>query len=237
MKNHNRSQRWVIGLGGLALGTALLVWLRRRTEKVTLQRRFWDVIYDRLAMLYDSVDWFTGGTTHRLRQRALRYLPPEGSRVLEIGFGSGRLHVELAERYTMAGLDRAPGMVQLTKRRLAAGGLTSDLQVGDATALPWLEATFDAVLSTFAFSAFPDADAALAEMVRVVKPGGAIIIVDAGEARDGNAMAHFLAQLWAAFGDYMRDEVPLMEAHGLAVTREDYGPWRCVHVTVGTKPR
>ena len=236
MKNRNHFQRWAIGLGGLTLVTGLLVWLRRRTDKVTLQRRFWDVIYDRLAALYDSVDWFTGGMTHRLRQRALRYLPPEGSRVLEIGFGSGRLHVELATRYTMAGLDRAPGMVQLTGHRLAERGLTSDLQVGDVTALPWAEATFDAVLSTFAFSAFPDADAALAEMVRVVKPGGAIIIVDAGEAQDGNAMAHFLAQLWAAFGDYMRDEVPLMEAQGLTVTCEDYGPWGCVHVTVGTKP-
>ncbi|MBN2393372.1 MAG: methyltransferase domain-containing protein [Anaerolineae bacterium] len=237
MKNHNRSRRWVIGLGGLTLVTGLLVYLRRRTDKVTLQRHFWDVIYDRLATLYDSVDWFTGGMTHRLRQPALRYLPPEGSRLLEIGFGSGRLHVELAERYSMAGLDRAPGMVRLTERRLAARGLTSELQVGDATALPWAEATFDAVLSTFAFSAFPDPDAALAEMVRVVKPGGVIIIVDAGEAQDGNAMAHFLAQLWAAFGDYMRDEVPLMEAQGLTVTREDYGPWGCVHVTVGKKPR
>ncbi|MGC9397100.1 MAG: class I SAM-dependent methyltransferase [Anaerolineae bacterium] len=237
MKNHNRFQRWAIGLGGLALVTGLLVWLRHRTDKVALQRHFWDVVYDRLAALYDAVDWFTGGTTHRLRQRALRYLPPEGSRVLEIGFGSGRLHVELAERYTMAGLDRAPGMVHLTQQRLAEHGLTSDLQVGDVTAIPWAEESFDAVLSTFTFSAVPDADAALAEMVRVVKPGGAIIIVDAGEAQDDNTMAHFLARLWSAFGDYMRDEVPLMEAQGLTVTREDYGPWRCVHVTVGTKPR
>lgn len=235
MRNHNRSQRWALGLGSLLLGTALLVWLRRRTDKATLQRRFWDVVYDRLAAFYDAVDWFTYGTTHRLRQRALRYLPPEGSRVLEIGFGSGRLHIELAEHYSMAGLDRAPGMVRLTGQRLAARGLTSDLQVGDVTALPWAEATFDAVLSTFTFSAFPDPDTALVEMVRVVKPGGMIIIVDAGEAQDGNAMARFLAWLWAAFGDYMRDEVPLMDAHGLTVTREDYGPWGCVHVTVGTK--
>jgi ubiquinone/menaquinone biosynthesis C-methylase UbiE len=226
----------MIGLGGLALVAGLLIWLRRRTAKVTLQRHFWDVVYDRLAALYDGVDWFTGGTTHHLRQRAKRHLPPEGSRLLEIGFGSGRLHVELAERYSMAGLDRAPGMVHLTKQRLAEHGLTSDLQVGDVTAIPWAEESFDAVLSTFAFSAIPDADAALAEMVRVVKPGGVVIIVDAGEAQDGNVMAHFLAQLWSAFGDYMRDEVPLMEAHGLAVTREDYGPWGCVHVTVGTKP-
>jgi ubiquinone/menaquinone biosynthesis C-methylase UbiE len=200
-----------------------------------IQRRFWAPVYDRLAGLYDAVDWFTAGTTHRLRKRALRYLPPPGSRLLEIGFGSGRLHVELAERYEMAGLDRAPGMVRLTKRRLAAHGRRSNLCVGSAYALPWPDGRFDAVLSTFAFSAFPDADRALDEMVRVIKPGGKVVIVDAGEAADGNLFARFLAWLWEAFGDYMRDEVPLLEARGLAVEREEYGPGGCVHVVVGTK--
>ena len=233
---NKRCRRWVIGLGGAAALVGLLLWLRRRTDRVTIQRRFWDVVYDRLAVLYDAVDWFTGNTTHRLRQRALRYLPPAGGRVLEIGFGSGRLHLELAARYAMAGLDRAPGMVRLTRQRLAARGLTSDLRVGDVTALPWPDATFDAVLSTFAFSAFPDADAALDEIVRVVKPGGRVIIVDAGEAQDGNPMARFLAWLWAVLGDYMRDEVLLLEARGLSVVREDYGPWGCVHATVGERP-
>lgn len=237
MKRGNPSPRcrWIAGFGGLALVVGLLVWLRRRTGKAIIQRRLWDVVYDRLAALYDGVDWFTGNTTHRLRLRALPHLPPEGSRVLEIGFGSGKLHVELANRYAMSGLDRAPGMVRLTRRRLMSRSLTSELHVGNVTALPWADAIFDAVLSTFAFSAFPDADAALDEMARVLKPGGKLIIVDAGEALDGNAMARFLAQLWSALGDYMRDEVPLMRARGLTATREDYGPWNCVHVIVGTK--
>jgi ubiquinone/menaquinone biosynthesis C-methylase UbiE len=201
-----------------------------------IQRHFWAPIYDRLAELYDAVDWFTAGTTHRLRKRALRYLPPPGSRLLEIGFGSGRLHVELAEWHEMAGLDRAPGMARLTKRRLAARNRTSNLCVGSAYALPWPDGRFDAALSTFAFSAFPDADRALDEMVRVIKPGGKVIVVDAGEASDGNFFARSLAWLWEAFGDYMRDEEPLMKARGLAVEREETGPGGCVHVIVGTRP-
>ena len=196
----------------------------------------WNRVYDRLAWAYDAVDWFTGNTTHRLRRRALPYLPPPGSCILEVGFGSGRLHLELAAQYEMAGLDRAPGMVRLTRRRLAARGLKSDLCVGSAVALPWRDAHFDAVLSTFAFSAFPDAEAALDEMVRVTRPGGRVVIVDAGEASDGNRFAHLLASAWTALGDYMRDEAPLMEARGLTVTREEYGPWHCVHVVVGTRP-
>ena len=200
------------------------------------QRRFWAPVYDRLAWLYDAVDWFTGNTTHRLRQRALGHLPPAGSRVLEIGFGSGRLHLELAAQYGTAGLDRAAGMARLTKRRLARQELESGLCVGSVYGLPWPDECFDAVLSTFAFSAFPDAGAALDEMVRVVRPGGRVVIVDAGEASNGNLMAHLLARAWALLGDFMRDEVPLMEARGLTVTREEYGPWGCVHATVGTRP-
>ena len=201
-----------------------------------IQRHFWTPVYDRLAGLYDAVDWFTANTTHRLRKRGLRHLPPPGSRLLEIGFGSGRLHLELAEQYDMAGLDRAPGMVHLTKRRLAARGRKSGVCIGSVYALPWPDRHFDAVLSTFAFSAFPQAGPAMDEMVRVTRPGGKVIIVDAGEASDGNVFAHLLARLWEAFGDYMRDEVPLMEARGLEVEREEYGPWHCVHIVVGTRP-
>jgi ubiquinone/menaquinone biosynthesis C-methylase UbiE len=219
-----------------------LVWLRRNVDRQTLQRRFWQPVYDRFAKLYDAVDWLTGYTTHRLRQRALAYLPPAGARVLEVGFGSGRLHVELAARYRMAGLDRAPGMARLTARRLASAAtaterdLSSALCVGTAEALPYPDASFDAVVSTFAFSAFPDADAAMDEMVRLLKPGGRVVIVDAGEAKDGNLTAKTLAALWEALGDYMRDEVPLMKARGLKVQREDYGPWNSVHVVVGERP-
>jgi len=201
-----------------------------------IQRHFWDPVYDRLAPLYDAVDWLTGGTTHRLRRRVLPHLPPPGSRLLEIGFGSGRLHVELAGRYEMAGIDRAQGMVALTGRRLAAQGLRAALSVGDAGALPWPDDQFHAVLSTFALSAIPDAGRAIDEMVRVTRPGGRVIVVDAGPAMDGNWPSRALAWLWAALGDYMRDEVPLMSARGLHVLRVDSGPWGAVHVVVGTLP-
>lgn len=209
---------------------------RERQRRAAIQRNFWNPVYDRFAAAYDAVDWLTGGYTHALRRRALRHLPPPPARVLEVGMGTGRLHTELAARYRMAGLDLAAGMVQRTQRRLARAGRRSALAVGSVYAIPWPGAAFDAVLSTFAFSAFVDADAALDEMVRVTRPGGRVIIVDAGETLDGNCMAHLLALTWEALGDSMRDEVPLMAARGLAVQREDYGPWGCVHVTVGVKP-
>ncbi|MBN1937927.1 MAG: class I SAM-dependent methyltransferase [Anaerolineae bacterium] len=200
-----------------------------------LQRYFWHSVYDKLSLLYDGVDWFTGNATHRLRLRVWPYLPPAGSRVLEIGFGSGRLHLQLAESFVMSGLDLAAGMVRLTRRRLAARDLASTLCCASACALPWPDGYFDAVIATFALSAIPDAERAMDEMVRVIGSSGKVILVDAGEAADGNAMVHFLARLWEQLGDYIRDEAPLMESRGLRVVRKEYGPWGCVHIVVGTK--
>lgn len=235
MTDRRRKAWW--WLAGAAFGIGLLVWLRRRVSRETIQRRFWNPIYDRLARLYDAIDWLTAGVSHRLRRRALRYLPPEGSRVLEVGFGGGRLHVEMAQRWRTAGVDLAPGMAQLTRRRLRQRGLPSRLAVGSVMALPWSDGAFDAIVSTFAFSAFPDGEGALAEMTRVLKPGGRVIIVDAGESHDGNLVARLLAGTWALIGDYMRDEGPLMERQGLVnVKREEYGPWNHIHAVVGIRP-
>jgi len=102
--------------------------------------------------------------------------------------------------------------------------------------MPWRDNTFDAVITTFALSAVPDARRAVEEMARVTRPGGRVIITDAGEAPDGNLVAHLLAKLWEFLGDYMRDETPIMHAAGLEVYREAFGPWKCIHTVVGVKP-
>lgn len=205
-------------------------------DRTLVQQRFWQPIYNRLSWAYDAVDWFTGNTTHRLRRRIMPFLPDAGSRVLEIGMGSGKLHMELAPHYDMAGIDLAPGMVELTRRRLSQRRLSSLLAVADACALPWPAATFDAVFSTFVFSAIPNAARALDEMIRITRPGGKVILVDAGPAEDGNSVAQLLALTWELVGDYMRDEAALMTERGLAVRRMDFGPYHAVHVVVGQLP-
>lgn len=202
-------------------------------RRAAIQRTFWNPVYDRFAGLYDAVDWFTGNYTHSLRKHLLDYLPAPPVRLLEVGMGTGRLHAELAVNYEMAGVDLAPGMVEQTKQRLEARKLRSHLVVASVYHLPWPSKWFDATYATFAFSAFVEAKAAMREMVRVTKPGGTLIIVDAGDATDDNRMAWLLARTWEAMGDFMRDEAPMMEELGLEVHREDYGPWGCVHVTVG----
>jgi demethylmenaquinone methyltransferase/2-methoxy-6-polyprenyl-1,4-benzoquinol methylase len=198
----------------------------------------WQWIYDRLARAYDAVDWLTANTTHRYRRHALPYLPNRReARVLEVGAGTGKLHIELAQRYvSTAAVDLAFGMARLTHDRLIERDLRSAVCQSNVYALPWPDNSFDAVVSTFVLSAVPDLGRAMDEMVRVTRPGGAVVVVDAGESEDGTWFAHALARLWEAIGDYMRDEGPEMEARGLDVTREEFGPGGCVHVVAGTLP-
>ena len=117
------------------------------------QRVFWDHIYNRFALLYDAVDLVTFNTTQRYRLAILPYLPEVGNRILEIGIGPGRLHRILARDYQLAGIDLAWGMVQLTHKRLHKADLSSYLCQGNAYALPWAPASFDAVVLSFVFSA------------------------------------------------------------------------------------
>ena len=117
----------------------------RSTSQERWLRFFNRVLYDALAPAYDSMDVLTFGAWWRLVRRALDYVPP-GGRVLEVGFGPGKLLVELARRADLcAGLDLAWGMCRFTQRRLRRAGLVSRVTRGSAFALPYPAGAFDVV--------------------------------------------------------------------------------------------
>lgn len=200
-------------------------------------RFFNTVLYNALAPLYDSLDWLTFGAWWRLVSRALDYIPA-GGRVLEVGFGPGKLHVELARRADLlAGLDLARGMCRITRQRLLRHGLVPRLTRGSVYALPYPAGEFDTVVSTFAFSGFPDGPAAMREMARVLRPGGRLVLVDIGLPQDGNRAGSFWARLWERMGDTLYDQPALLAAAGLdLLTFEEFGPGRHIRAVVGRKP-
>lgn len=200
-------------------------------------RFFNSILYNSLAGLYGALDWLTLGAWWRLVRRALDYVPA-GGRVLEIGFGPGRLHTELTQRASLcAGIDLANGMCRLTKHRLAHAGLPVRIVRGSAFALPYPCGTFDSVVSTFTFSGLPAAQAAIREAARVTVPGGQVVLVDIGLPTDGNRTGTFWARLWESMGDYLYDQPTLMKAVGLDVkVFDEFGPGRHIRVIVGQKP-
>jgi ubiquinone/menaquinone biosynthesis C-methylase UbiE len=96
---------------------------------------------------------------------------------LDIGCGTGELLARLPEwgKIRLAGLDIAPNMVAAAREKLGPG---PDLRVGDAESLPWESASFDLVLCTNSFHHYPDPDRSLAEMRRVLKRNGHLLLAD-----------------------------------------------------------
>ena len=90
----------------------------RTTGQERWLRFFNTVGYNALAPVYNAMDWLTLGAWWRLVRRALDHVPADG-RVLEVGFGPGKLHTELAKRAAFCtGIDLAWGMCRHTRQRL-----------------------------------------------------------------------------------------------------------------------
>ncbi len=134
------------------------------------------------------------------------------------------------------GVDLAWGMCRVAQQRLHSAGLSSRLVRGSVATLPFPTATFDSVVSTFAFSGFPDGQAAMAEMVRVTNEQGRLILVDIGLPADGNRVGTFWARLWEKAGDFLYDQPSLMQRAGLDIlTFEEFGPGKHIRIIVGGK--
>jgi ubiquinone/menaquinone biosynthesis C-methylase UbiE len=98
--------------------------------------------------------------------------------VLEVGIGTGLNLGSYPEDVTLTGVDLSPEMLEHARRRAAASGRAVTLQVGDAHRLEFPDASFDTVVCTFALCAIPDERLAVAEMWRVLRPGGQLRLAD-----------------------------------------------------------
>jgi ubiquinone/menaquinone biosynthesis C-methylase UbiE len=100
-----------------------------------------------------------------------------GDRVLDLGCGTGNAALAAARRGAkVVAIDPAARLVEVTTGRANSEGLEIETCVGDASAIPGPDASFDALVSIFAVIFAPDAERAASEMVRVVRPGGRIAI-------------------------------------------------------------
>jgi SAM-dependent methyltransferase len=101
-----------------------------------------------------------------------------GSSVLDVGAGSGGAALAMAEHgLEVTAIDASPRMVERILARAAERNLSVDARVMDGQALQFADAIFDAALSVLGIILFPDAARGLAEMRRVVRPGGRVSVV------------------------------------------------------------
>jgi ubiquinone/menaquinone biosynthesis C-methylase UbiE len=98
--------------------------------------------------------------------------------VLEVAVGTGRNFTFYPQGVRLTGIDLSPAMLEIARKRAEELGLDTDLKEGDAQQLPFPDAAFDAVVCTLSLCNIPDDRMAIAEMKRVLRPGGRLLLLD-----------------------------------------------------------
>ncbi|WP_046471549.1 class I SAM-dependent methyltransferase [Allosalinactinospora lopnorensis] len=141
-------------------------------EATARTRRRWDRMaagYDRRG---DGMErWIIGDTRARLCEQAR-------GRTLEIAVGTGRNLGHYREDAELTGIDLSPEMLAAARRRAAGLKRPLDLREGDAQKLPFDDGSFDTVVCTLSLCTIPDQRSAVAEMHRVLRPEGRLLLVD-----------------------------------------------------------
>jgi demethylmenaquinone methyltransferase / 2-methoxy-6-polyprenyl-1,4-benzoquinol methylase len=148
----------------------------------TLEETQVRAMFDRIAGLYDRMNTvMTVGLHHQWRRRAadLAALEP-GGRALDVATGTGDLAIELSSRVGPTGevvaVDFSERMLELARDKTA--GLPIRFDVANALSLPFGDDEFDAATVGFGARNFSDLDRGLEEMVRVVRPGGRVVVLE-----------------------------------------------------------
>ena len=138
--------------------------------------------YDRYARLLSF------GQDPRWRSFLVSRIPPENRRVLDVASGTAAVAIELvrsdSER-TVVGVDQSPEMLAAGRERVAHAGLGDRIELREARAeeLPFADGEFDAVTFTYLLRYVDDVPATLRELVRVVRPGGTVAMLEFGLPR------------------------------------------------------
>lgn len=141
--------------------------------------------YKGLPMEGVIASWYAKTTLKDLKrhkgmaQQMSGKIPMNGS-VLEIAPGPGYFCIELAKlgNYQITGLDISKSFVEIARRNAANVGLKIDFREGNASAMPFQDNTFDFTFCQAAFKNFSEPVRAIAEMHRVLRPGGISVISD-----------------------------------------------------------
>ena len=198
--------------------------------------------YDRISHAYDLM---SDAGEHKAREQGEQTLNVQsGENVLEIGFGTGNTLLHLAEAVgesgRVSGIDVSTGMLEVATRKVESKSLADrvDLSVGDARQLPYKDDSFDAVFASFTLELFSlnDIPAVLAEVARVLKPGGRLGVVSMATVQEGekaSALEKTYVWMHQHFPHIVDcqpiDVVELVEGAGLQVQEK-------VEMTIWTMP-
>jgi ubiquinone/menaquinone biosynthesis C-methylase UbiE len=189
--------------------------VRTQEDSTAKAVRVWDKMaprYDRDMQFWEKVQF--GGGREWIGERAK-------GRVLEVAVGTGRNFDFYSRRVGITGVDLSPDMLDIARRHATDLDLEVDLRVAAAEALPFEDDSFDTAVCTLSLCTIPDPAASIAEMKRVLRQGGQLLLLD-----------HIGSNWWPIWvaqrlieqltvrtaGEHMtRRQLPLVEAAGFDI--------------------
>jgi ubiquinone/menaquinone biosynthesis C-methylase UbiE len=207
-------------------------------EELAKQDRYIQRVYDAFSKIYDAampmLFPFLGLKEQDVRKEIIQYLElNKVSSILEVSIGTGAnipLLLQCKSNLKICGIDLSSGMLKACVSNLRKWGLTRiSLYQTSASKLPFKDNQFDAILHVGGINSFANKEAALLEMLRVVKPGGKIVINDEGLSPKRNQEWYsriFIKSMFSLFASLERGEMDppeyILPAKGIENYRLDY---------------
>lgn len=142
-------------------------------------------MFDSIAFRYDFLNRFlTAGIDIRWRKKAiseLKHIHPQ--QILDVATGTGDLAImswQLVQPQKITGIDISEGMLELGRKKLENLHLSGKIELlkGDSEQLPFADQSFDAITVAFGVRNFQDLRKGLTEMLRVLRPGGKLVVLE-----------------------------------------------------------
>lgn len=170
-------------------------------------------MFDSIVPRYDLMNHLmTFGMDIRWRHMIAKRAAAMGNTVLDVACGTGdvALDIHAAGAREVIGLDFSPVMIEAATAKARARNSDVDFLVGDAMALPFTDNTFDACTVSFGLRNMPDYTAAIAEMTRVLRPGGKFICLEMTPFRKpvlGRLFSFYFEQIMPLVGGVLTGDI------------------------------
>jgi ubiquinone/menaquinone biosynthesis C-methylase UbiE len=197
-------------------------------------RRYWD----KHARNYDKQTAFW---ERRLFADGRQWVCAQATgEVLEVAIGTGRNLPYYPHDIRLTGIEFSPAMLELARRHAQQLDVEVDLRLGDAQALQLPDDSFDTVVCTLSLCAIPDERQAVAEMARVLRPGGGLLLLDhvAAAPRWVRALQWLLERVTIPLGEEHLRRRPLLQvqAEGFQIERRERAKLGIVERLAARKP-
>ena len=204
----------------------------------TVNRDRWRRYWDRASGSYDKQMGFFD--RHLFADSRAWVCAQATGRTLEVAVGTGLNLPFYPAAVQLTGIDFSPAMLGIARRRAGQLGRAVELREADALALPFPDACFDTVVCTFSLCAISDERRAVSEMIRVLRPGGLLLLADhiAGAAWPVRAIQRVaeVASVPLQGEHFRRRPLRTVQAEGLDIERRERFKFGLVERLAARKP-